>query len=147
MTEIPLCNDKSQVTWDKILNWVLNAATQSKQQPCVQWYQINAKLCWALNTELEVDPWCLVQNLPKKQKLMATITFWIFWQTFDQIHTKECLSRQYLNSRDWNFSETFQIGSFSYTQPAAHSFALGCICMLMSTPEMIFKCDELASHF
>ena len=31
--------------------WVLNAATQGKQQPCVQWYQIKAKPCWALTTQ------------------------------------------------------------------------------------------------
>ena len=33
------------------LNWVLNVATQGKQL-CVQWYQIKAKPCWALTTEL-----------------------------------------------------------------------------------------------
>ena len=35
----------------KKVNWVLNAATQGKQQPCVQRYQIKAKTCWALRTQ------------------------------------------------------------------------------------------------
>ena len=35
--------------------WVLNAATQGKQQPCVQWYQIKARPCWALRTQLNTN--------------------------------------------------------------------------------------------
>ena len=90
LTEIPLCNDKSQVTWGKILKWKLILGVWS-------------------NVCLKNENW---------------------WQRshfgfFDKHLTKyQGVSS---NSRDLTFSETFQIGSFSCTQPAAHSFALGCI--------------------
>ena len=53
----------------KKVNWVLNAATQGKQQPCVQWYQIKAKPCWALRTQLRIF-----------ETLLSTFIWGFYWK-------------------------------------------------------------------
>ena len=74
-------------------NWVLNAATQSKQQPCVQWYQIKTKPCWALRTQF----WLLEIELRIKTTWSWSILKvgkWDFWTSKVQFLSKSSLYKR-----------------------------------------------------
>ena len=77
-----------------LYNWVLNSWTQGNLLPCVQWYQITAKHCWALTTQAEfwtkksagysIFPEFDAQSDKSSEQNSAcsqtTLTsFWLFW--------------------------------------------------------------------